>query len=204
MPMTNSNGMPVTIRREGTALIEFVMAVPLFGLVIMLIFFFGWALTNQQHVRVADRYTAWRVVTGGGTSPGKLNQMFFMDRAVTTSISGNLGPTVILESLVAAADGYGVDAGALADRLVMGTFSRGREVKISASFKSTITTWRRFGGAISSRHAREGSPWRRGQATCERALSEQPLRELDEVLGTLPPPADTLGPVLRGLYLRRW
>ena len=47
-------------RRRGTALLEFVMSLPILLLVIAGIFFFGQVMRNQQRMRVADRYVSWR------------------------------------------------------------------------------------------------------------------------------------------------
>jgi hypothetical protein len=47
-------------RRRGTALLEFVMSLPILLLVIAGIFFFGQVMRNQQRLRVADRYVSWR------------------------------------------------------------------------------------------------------------------------------------------------
>ena len=47
-------------RRRGTALLEFVMSLPILLLVIAGIFFFGQVMRNQQRLRVSDRYVSWR------------------------------------------------------------------------------------------------------------------------------------------------
>ncbi len=43
-------------------MVEFVFCIPLLALLISGMFFFGWALRNQQKVKVSDRYAAWRAV----------------------------------------------------------------------------------------------------------------------------------------------
>lgn len=48
--------------RRGSALIEFVFCIPLLALIILGTFFFGHVMRNQQRLRVADRYHAWRLV----------------------------------------------------------------------------------------------------------------------------------------------
>ena len=49
-------------RSRGTAMVEFVMCIPLLALLISGMFFFGWAMRNQQKVKVSDRYAVWRAV----------------------------------------------------------------------------------------------------------------------------------------------
>jgi hypothetical protein len=51
--------------RRGTALLEFVMSLPILLLVIAGIFFFGQVMRNQQLMRVADRYVSWRHLHNG-------------------------------------------------------------------------------------------------------------------------------------------
>ncbi len=195
--------------RKGTALIEFVMAVPLLALVIMLIFFFGWSLTKQQHVKIADRYVTWRQVANY-TPPqvpagrDELNVLFFRDRALTVGIAAMGAPDGALEGLVDASGDYSQSAEMFADLLVLRTFPRGRKVSVGAQFRNPVTRWSELGGMIRARHAREGLSWRYPQVGCERALAEQPLSPLDDVLCTLPPPADISGEILRGLYLWGW
>ncbi len=48
--------------RRGTALIEFVMCIPLLALIIAGTYFFGMVMRNDQRLCVSDRYHAWRVV----------------------------------------------------------------------------------------------------------------------------------------------
>ena len=43
-------------------MIEFAMCIPLLALLITGMFFFGWAMRNQQKVKISDRYAVWRVV----------------------------------------------------------------------------------------------------------------------------------------------
>lgn len=193
-------------RRRGTALLEFVMSVPLFALVIMLIFFFGWSMTNQQHVKASSRYVAWRsVLTGSGTSNEELNRLFFQQQAPADENyrrGGSSGPTDALEGLVAASGRHGAPVEELADRLVMRQFPHGRSTGMAVRFETTIDAWRQFTGRIHSRHTREGVEWRRRQARLGGALTEQFLFELDETLNSVPAPGDRLGRMFATLHQR--
>jgi len=193
-------------RRRGTALLEFVMSVPLFALIIMLTFFFGWSMTNQQHVKASSRYVTWRsVLTGSGASSEELNRLFFQDQApqdenYRTSRGG--GPSDALEGLVAASGSHGADVEELARRLVMETFPRGRSTGIAVRFETSIDAWRQFTGRIHSRHTREGVEWRHREARVGGVLTEQFLFELDETLNNVPAPGDRLGRMFATLYRR--
>ncbi|MHC4983662.1 MAG: TadE family protein, partial [Planctomycetota bacterium] len=69
-------------------MIEFVLCIPLLAFVIMVIFFFGWAMSNQQQVKISGRYAAWGEVRGKGlASPQRLNSMFFSKEAGSVSVS---------------------------------------------------------------------------------------------------------------------
>ena len=64
--------------RRGTAIVEFAACVPFLALVVIVTFFSGWAMVNQQHVWAADRYAAWRQVrTGTVPTDDELNRDFF-------------------------------------------------------------------------------------------------------------------------------
>ena len=193
-------------RRRGTALLEFVMSVPLFALIIMLIFFFGWSMTNQQHVKASSRYVTWRsVLTGSGTSNEELNRLFFQQQAPEDEnyrTGGGGGPTDALEGLVAASASRGAAVGELADQLVMQRFPHGRSTRMAVRFETSIDAWRQFTGRIYSDHTRDGVEWRHGQARLGGALTEQFLFELDETLNGVPAPGDRLGRMFASLHRR--
>jgi hypothetical protein len=52
-------------RRRGAAILEFLLVLPFLAFLLTLIFFFGWARTNQQHVEAAARYVSWRDLHNG-------------------------------------------------------------------------------------------------------------------------------------------
>ncbi|MFW6066153.1 MAG: TadE family protein, partial [Planctomycetota bacterium] len=83
----------------GVALAETVMVIPLLALVLGLTFFFGWVMTNQQRVRQASRYAAWRrVVRDSGISTRTLNRTFFGDTAESVGVSGGrVGEPTLLD-----------------------------------------------------------------------------------------------------------
>lgn len=197
-------------QRRGAVLIEFVMCIPLLGLVTAAIFFFGWAMMNQQHVRVSDRYATWRSLYGWQgykSDAGKdltaeeiLNLLFFRDKATSVGISGSGGvdPDSI-EGMVNAAGRYGADPENLADESVQERFPHGRVANVSAGFKPIMGVWKRLSGAIRSRHYREGVEWRRGQVSYLEVIRDLFMSELDQaVLGC------QLRDEIRALYLKRW
>ena len=64
-------------RRRGTAMIEFVLCIPLLALVIAAVFFFGMVMRNQQRLRAADRYVVWRTVHNGQANADASDQAYF-------------------------------------------------------------------------------------------------------------------------------
>ena len=192
--------------RRGTALVEFAMCIPLLALVISLTFFFGHAMMNQQHVRISDRYTAWRRAAGGNVDGQTLNTLFFRERAEGIGLTEDGGPADTLEDYVAFAAWTGSDAERLARATVLQRFPRGQRATVEAEFPSSsgAGVYRRLAGAIRGSHYRDGVEWRRGQARPEDGLRDEFLGDVDATLDNLPAPADTLGQVLRGLYLAGW
>ena len=68
------------VRCRGTAMLEFIMCIPLMAILIAAIFFFGWVMRNQQRVRIATRYASWKHVYDTSPSTQQLNEKFFDDR----------------------------------------------------------------------------------------------------------------------------
>jgi hypothetical protein len=193
-------------RRGGTAIVEFTMAIPLLAMVLLLTFSFGWAMTNQQHVWVSDRYACWRQVrTGVQATNQEINQSFFGGRA--SSVSATYEPGHFSQdaqdyaSYVASGDAA---AGDLARGLVMDHFPRDMRVRVQAEFPTGSQLWRRFTGAIRTRDAREGVEWRWRQARCETEVADQLISSMDGTLATTPAPADVLCRFLRSLYRQGW
>lgn len=181
------------------------MVLPFMGMLLALIFFFGWALRNQQHVKVSDRYWSWRRVrAGGAASASELNGKFFGRTASGVTLRTDRGPDETLGDYVDRVSEASRPAGVLADETVLDTFPRGRGVDVSAEFPTDVGVWRWFTGAIHHRHVRDGVEWRRGQARCENAVRDQFLGDLDERLDNVPAPGRNMGKTFRQLYLARW
>lgn len=197
------------------------MCLPILGGIIALTLFFGWAMTNQQHVKAAARYSAWRLVYGNWYIPGQvdpndpnnadpnhagLNELFFQNRADGIGLDGGSGPTDEFEQLAAKAAEQSAPAGDYARKLVLDTFPHAQRAVVSARFPSDVAAWQRFQGAIQSApsHVRDGVEWRRRQADCRQAVREQFLLPLDDALLSVPSPGDGLGDMIRDLYLHGW
>ena len=197
-------------QRRGAVLIEFVMCIPLLGLVTAAIFFFGWAMMNQQHVRVSDRYATWRSLygwqeykseDGNSLHPHEiLDLLFFRDKATSVGIGGYGGvdPDSI-PGMVEAAGTYGAHPENVARESVQNKFPHGRVANVSAGFKPILRIWQRLSGAIRSRHYREGVEWRRGQVSYLEVIRDLFMSELDEAARGC-----QLSDEIRALYLKRW
>lgn len=177
------------------------MVIPLLALVLGLTFFFGWVMTNQQHVRQAARYTAWRrVVRNSGVGADELNRRFFADSAEQVDISGGRSGEPTLLDYSDALSSFSSPAGDLAEATAVESFPRGRWARVSAEFPTDVGLWRRFSGAMRARHSREGVEWRRGQASVEKAIRELHLGGLEDSLDGIPSPGSTLAERLQNLY----
>ncbi len=189
--------------RRGTALLEFVMAIPFLALLLGLTFFFGWSMKNQQHVKIADRYLAWRHVRTKEWKADRLNHRFFGETAERVSASRGHGPDDTLEDLVAEADHVSGRAGEMAGRLIPRRVHRGRSVRVGAVFPSDVGVWNRMDltGPITSHHVRDGVQWRCIENVFNNeVVNDQFLSEFD---GSLPGD-NKLAKVLRILYRYKW
>ncbi|MFW6133512.1 MAG: TadE family protein [Planctomycetota bacterium] len=192
-------------RRRGTAILEFVMSLPILLFVLLGTWLFGWAMMNQQHVKISDRYAAWREVRGAGRAgPAQINQRFFRDTAHPLDIDRGVGTDQTILDLVALTGRIGGEAQMYADKLVVGRFPRSRSARVRARFPSDVDLWNRLEGRITSRHVREGREWRRKQADCERVLRDEFLADLDAELRGVDAPGRRLARVLRHLYDTKW
>lgn len=189
---------------RGTAVIEMVMVIPLLAGIIGLIFFFGWAMMNQQHVRTADRYLAWRTLYGGGPADG-LNKAFFRNKAVNIQTRNEPANVETLQDWV---DRVGlVNRGSedLARLMAEGSSTvralpRDSRVRVQAEFPSDIKLWKRFTGPIISTSGREGREWRWRQTDPQsHALTQIYFEELDQAL-----PKNQAGDMLHKLYYTGW
>jgi hypothetical protein len=191
--------------RRGTAIVEFAVSLPLLALVLTVTFFFGWAVMNQNHVWIADRYACWRQVRNGSVpTDGFLNQKFFGGVAQNVATGRNAGSTRTEQDLVSAVSAENQPAGSLAQELVLNQFPKGLDVTIQATFPTSVRFWQQFTGAIHSQHARAGVEWRWRQAACGNAVADQLLQTLDGMLTAMPVPANGIGSFFSRLYRDDW
>jgi hypothetical protein len=186
-------------------MVEFCLAIPLLAAVIVVTWFFGWAMKNQQKVRTAARHAAWSHQPDGELSAGEYyNERFFNESAENITILGGSGPVGVLDDFsdevaIQTGAGYAL-AGELIDRFVPLGWRR----QVSADFPSSVGLWQRFQGAIHGRHLREGVSWRRNQLGYSRLLREQYVDDLDDVLDTVGGAGQGLADMIRRLYRGGW
>ena len=200
-------------RRRGSVLIEFVMVIPLLAMILGLTFFFGWAMVNQQHIKVADRFQTWRKVRAGSSvGAATLNDRIFqghLDEEAYHQNSGTYSTETVktLEELVMAAGAQSAGAEVLADKVVMEKSPRGRWTTVHGRFPSEIGIFRKiddYRGSIRHTHMRDGKEWRWRQVWCEEVIKDEFLFDLDSTLLGVPSPGDGLAAMARRLYLTRW
>jgi len=200
-------------RRRGNVLIEFVLVIPLLAAILGFTFFFGWAMVNQQHVKIADRFQTWRNVrAGSGVSANTLNNRIFQGHLDELSYHQNAGTystetLKTLDELVMAADAQSPEAAALANPMVMERSPRGRWTTVHGHFPSDIPIFQQVNKhqrSIKHTHMRDGKEWRWRQIWCEPVIRDEFLFELDSTLLGVPSPGDGLAGMARGLYNSRW
>jgi hypothetical protein len=191
-------------RQRGTAILEFVLSVPLLALVIAAAFFFGWAMRNQQRMRTADRFAGWRAVEVAEPTPEEINTWFFAGRGQGIELSSGSGPDGTLEALADAAGDQSDPAQSLMRELLdKDCVPRGRSETVHSGFATSVDFWRRLAeGAMESSHVRDGRPWRRGEVDIGRAVRDLYLDELD--VKTADVAGSDVGRALQSLYLQGW
>ena len=192
--------------RGGSALIEFVLIIPLMAMIIGLTFFFGWTMANRLHVRESSRYAAWRHArTDQAVGSGKLNDDFFENRATDIGLTRGLGTEESIDDLIAAAETYGNEHAVFADAVIRRCGHLGRTVRVRARFPSDVGLYRRFQGRLASYHSRDGKQWRReDDLTPEQDVRDVFLRDLDEALQALENSGSRMAKVMRITYLNKW
>ena len=194
--------------RRGTAIFEFVLAVPLLAVVLGLTFFFGWAMMHKHQVLAANRYSAWqRVTTGAWPSENRLNDVAFNNRASSVSFSSEAPVDETADDLISEAGNMSPRTQILAEELIDEHYPPGRRAHVSADFNPRQALWQNVMEDmydIHHRHGREGVTWRRDEVSCWSALRNLYYSELDDSLGRVSAPADGMAQMVRGLYLTRW
>lgn len=208
-PRNNPAGGPcrrhTARRRRGTAMVEFVMCLPVLVFVLVLIWLLGWGLMHQQQVTISDRYTTWKELRGQPVSGDHLNAWFYRSQAAGVSTWADAGQWETHEDLVAAADRASPAAGRLAEETALNTWPRGREVRIAASFPIELgSLFDALPNTVRSRHGRTGLPWRRGQAACRQQVIDMYLHDLDAALERVQGSADNLRQMVQRLYRNGW
>lgn len=121
--------------RRGTAMVEFVLVLPLLLTVLAATFFFGWAMMHKHQVSVADRYAAWRrVETGGWPSEDRINEVCFADRAKDVDLVSEAAVRQTARDLVDVAGQQGAPVELLAEELVVERYPGGKRARVSATF----------------------------------------------------------------------
>lgn len=197
--------------RRGSAAAELVMALPFLGLLLGLIFFFGWVAANKQRVEVADRYAAWqRVETNAWPSNDNINLLVCDNRASTITLDHWPYGAHVADDLVTDTDNQQAQAGEFANRLIdenNGVFTPGRTADAKITFSTTNTLWQGImnaSPAIEHHHSREGITWRRDEVNCWTTLRDLYYPDFDSSLNKMPTPADHMAQMIRGLYLANW
>ncbi len=195
-------------RQAGTATIELVAVMLLFAAIIVLVFFFGWALKHKYQVIVASRYSAWmKTQTGSWPTEDRVNEVSFIDKATRVDVGGHSVHNETIDELVEAAEFIGGRPGDLADRMFEDHFPHGRGARVTANFEHQMLSKMKGiadPGKMGARHGREGVSWRRKNVSPWTCLRDAHWPEMDDALESMPVPADTMANMIRGLYLAHW
>jgi hypothetical protein len=193
--------------RKGTALLEFVMSIPLLATVIAGTFFFGWVMRNQQRVRIASRHVAWSHVyeTAETANSADVDDLFFDTRGEGTFIEGEGFAGSALEDYVRAVNNRHEDAGRVVEEMITEADPpEARREFVESNFETNNDLWRKLSqGAIRMEHHRGGRTWRRPEwSPLSKVTTETLLEECDAMADA---PSDSkVESALRLLYEGGW
>lgn len=190
-------------------MLEFVLVVPLLATVLVLTFFFGWAMKNQQQTIVADRFAAWHgVLANDWPTGGQINTVSLSGQASTVTVEYPAGTGDVVNRLATEITAVGPEAAVLARDVYVLQCPQSHYANVSTVFPTSVGLWASMNGDISWSHIREGLEWRRGQMYFEEGsssfVSNTFYPSLDQALSSIPAPGDTVGTAFRRLYLMRW
>jgi hypothetical protein len=162
-------------RCRGTAMIEFVLSLPLLLLILMLVFFFGRGMVRAQHSIAMVHYELWRahmparhVVTGdtwpvapAADAPNHLalNQTFHGGRSATRLQLRSDGsfPYLAGEHLVRTAENR--DVAEIMARIHLGRNDAGRTLSSSVTRPEQVPLWQQFDPEIRHTQTAFGHPF---------------------------------------------
>jgi len=188
-------------RCRGTAMLEFVMCIPLMAILIAGIFFFGWVMRNQQRVRIADRYASWKCVYSTPPSSQQLNEQFFDNRGydIYMDFDSDTITNNVRESFIEKITARDAEAGEYADDLLSRNLPGGSYALLRSRFSTNNARWRQWAesGAIERSHVRDGRPWIRGETQMPNSIRNIYLEELDDLVND----ASSGGDMIQTLYM---
>ena len=217
-------------RRRGTVMIEFMMVIPLLAVILGYTFFFGWAMVNQQHVKIVDRFQTWRKVRVRSTVGAKtLNEQIFQGHLDEDTYHQDSEKSVrdddtfqtfndlvdwVRDAQDKPEDGEdGLDMvkellGTEEEKEEAGKAERGRRITVHGKFPSEIGIFQSvedYQGAIKHAHMRDGREWRWRQLRCEEVIKDVFLIDLDDELEDLfNTDSKGLAETAQDLYLKKW
>ena len=193
--------------RKGTALLEFVMSLPLLAMVIVGTFFFGWAMRNHQRVRIASRHVTWSHVYESARTPNSadVNDLFFDMRGEGTYIEGEGFAGNALEDYVQAVRNRDEDAGRVVEEMINEADPpEARREMVESNFVTSNDLWQRLAdGEIRMEHHRAGRTWRRPEWSPLSTVTTETLLEECDAMSDAPQDSKVES-ALRLLYEGGW
>ncbi len=191
---------------RGTALLEFIICIPLMAVLIAGIFFFGWVMRNQQRMRIADRYASWKSVHSSTPSTQDINEQFFADRGDNIQLDFDTETStrqVRYKFVEAFSDS---SAGLYVQNLVDKNLPGGSHVFLESEFTTNNARWRQWAesGGLQHSHVRDGRYWIRGETQMPLSIRDIYLHELDDFVTGFPTQASTGADLIQSLYLGGW
>ena len=191
-------------RRGGTAMTEFILALPVLMVVLALVWLVGWAHLRKQRVAVAVRHAVQMDVEGTAVSDGDLRRdgLGAAPRGIDTRWQG--GDTGELAEWVDVVSAYGTDPAALADEALTQRWPGDRGLALEVRYDPPVAIGRIFNNDITVAYRQVGPPWLRGEAALEPILVGCYYADLDAALTDIDGPGADLAGRIRGLIQWGW
>ena len=195
-------------RCRGTAMLEFIMCIPLMVIVIAGIFFFGWVMRNQQRIQIADRYASWKSVHSSEPSTQHINEKFFDDRGydIYMDLDSDTITKNVRDSFIDSVTNYDTGAGQYSNDLINRNLPGGSYSLLRSQFDTNSPKWRKWAesGAMERTHVRDGLPWVRGETFMPYSIRDIYLKQLDDFVTAFPSQGSSGGDMIQTLYMSGW
>ncbi|NLF31662.1 MAG: hypothetical protein GX591_12340 [Planctomycetes bacterium] len=192
------------MRNRGTAMSEFILALPLLMLILALVWMVGWVHLRKQRVAVAARHAVQMDVEGAAVTDADLRRDGLGRAARSIDARWQGGDTGELGDWVDAVGLAGPSPAALADEAFAQRWPADRGLTLEVRYDPPVAIARTFDNDITVSYRQAGPPWVRGEAPLEPILVGRYCADFDAALAGAGGDGADLAARIRGLIQGEW